>query len=434
MPIGVETAGCADHHSRTEVTDHFIRRDQPTGCGKALRTGELTRNSSSTAVEEPVCRHNDLARLRKEFLSSQRGGAIASETGCAIDSLPLLHATRRWRQFVGPSFSLLLLIAVAWQFRRLDFPNLRALLPTGAGFWLVFTIYYFMCPATEWIIFRRLWHIPAGGFVALVRKLVSNEIVMGYAGELYFYTWARRNTRITTAPFGAIKDVSILSGLVGNVVTLAMVLIVAPMLGTLHLSMGREPIVGSAIVVLGASLAVLLMRRRNFTLPRRDLWVIAGLHFGRVATTTIVAAVMWHLLLPEVALRWWLLLGTARLLVSRLPLLPNKDVVFAGLASFLVRNDAHIAGAMALIAALILATHLGLGAILGAGELSYRTLGKDRGRNEPFQTGTERPASRTMRARLRTETLPPNIRAGLADGNRRSCRLAPSTSVMSGKL
>lgn len=305
-------------------------------------------------------------------MSLPTGMTIAPKLDGALDPLPLLRAGRRWTRYIAPAFSLLLLVAVAWQFRRLDLPNLRALMPSGIGFWLAFLIYYFMSPATEWLIFRRLWHIPASGFVALVRKLVSNEILMGYVGELYFYTWARRNAHIAAAPFGAIKDVTLLSGLVGNAVTLVMVIVAAPLFGSFRLGMPSRTLVGSAIVVLAISLGVLLLRKRLFTLPRNELWRIAGLHLARIVTTTIVAALSWHFLLPDVALSWWLLLGTLRLLVSRLPLVPNKDVIFAGLASFLVGNDAQIAAAMALMAALILAMHLGLGAMLAASDLAHR--------------------------------------------------------------
>lgn len=83
----------------------------------------------------------------------------------------------------------------------------------------------------------------------------------------------------------------------------------------------------------------------------------------------LLAATAWHLLLPSVALTWWLLLGTLRQLLSRLPFLPNKDVVFAGLASFLVGSDVQIASAIALFASLIVGTHLLVGAYVGAAEL-----------------------------------------------------------------
>lgn len=45
------------------------------------------------------------------------------------------------------------------------------------------------------------------GIGALLRKLVSNELLLGYLGEAQFYAWARSRTNMTTAPFGAIKDI-----------------------------------------------------------------------------------------------------------------------------------------------------------------------------------------------------------------------------------
>jgi hypothetical protein len=63
------------------------------------------------------------------------------------------------------------------------------------------------------------------------------------------------------------------------------------------------------------------------------------------------------------------MLATLRLLVSRLPLIPNKELVFAGLALFLIGRNAAAADAMALMAGLFLAAHLIVGVALGAGEV-----------------------------------------------------------------
>jgi hypothetical protein len=220
------------------------------------------------------------------------------------------------------------------------------------------------------VIFRRLWGLPVRGFPALIRKLVSNEILLGYLGEVYFYAWARRNARIVTAPFGAIKDVTILSALTGNLFTLLMVILAAPLFGALHLGMDSMAFVGSTIFILATSGVALVLRKRLFTLPRRELWFVAAMHSARILATTLLAAIMWHLLLPTVALSWWLLLGTLRQLLSRLPFLPNKDVVFAGMAAFLVGSDQDIVTAMTLMATLIVCAHLLVGALLGISELA----------------------------------------------------------------
>lgn len=287
----------------------------------------------------------------------------------ALDPQPLIAQGRNWVRWAGPLLSALILIVALVQFRHVDPASLIALVPSSAGFWIALTFYYLAGPLSEWVIFRRLWTIPLDGFVALLRKLVSNEILLGYLGEVYFYAWARRHAKITTAPFGAIKDVTILSALVGNGVTLLMLALALPLLRGVDVGLNSWEVGGSLLFVLATSLAAMLLRRRLFTLPRRELWIVAAIHLARIVATTCLSALMWHMLLPDVALSWWLLLGTLRQLISRLPFLPNKDVVFAGMAAFLIGRDSEIVSAMALMASLILLAHLLLGMVLGAAEL-----------------------------------------------------------------
>lgn len=300
------------------------------------------------------------------ILSSQSLPALDAGS---FDPAPLIQSGRNWTRWAGPLVSALILIVALTQFRDIDPRSLRTLMPGAILFWMIFGLHYLAGPLCEWIIFRRLWTIPAAGFVALLRKLVSNEILLGYLGEVYFYAWARRNSRITTTPFGAIKDVAILSALVGNVVTLMMVASALPLLGAVDAGLNRWELGGSILFILLTSMAVLLLGRRLFTLPRRELWIVTGIHSLRVVAKIILAALMWHMLLPAVAVSWWILLGTLRQLISRLPFLPNKDVVFAGIAAFLISRDSEIVSAMALMASLTLAAHLLLGIILGATEL-----------------------------------------------------------------
>ena len=70
----------------------------------------------------------------------------------------------------------------------------------------------------------------------------------------------------------------------------------------------------------------------------------------------------------------WLALATLRMLISRLPFLPNKDVIFAGLAVLLLGHDAEISSLMAMIAALLLVTHLVVGAIFATIDLATERL------------------------------------------------------------
>ena len=264
--------------------------------------------------------------------------------------------------------SLAILAAVLWQLRSLDFASLIKLLPTTPWFWIVFVLYYFGGVIGDFVIFRRLWNIPFEGFVALTRKLVGNELLLDYVGDVYFYSWARKKVAMSTSPFGAVKDAAILSALVANAVTLTMMAIAWPLVGDLKFGVATQTLLVSVGIVILISLLAIIFGKRLFSLAKSELWIIAGIHLARILATTALAAFAWSLALPEVALKWWVVLATVRLLLARLPLLPNKDVVFAGVAVLMIGHDADISQLMTLWAGLILLGHLAVGAVLAVGD------------------------------------------------------------------
>ncbi len=307
---------------------------------------------------------NDGADLAAKNTVSGEG--TSREISKLIDPKPLVEKGRNWTRYVGPAISLLILGAVLYQLRDLDFRNIGELLPSSPLFWLLFILSYVQAPLSEWVMFRRLWDLPfLSGMAALLRKFVSNEILFGYLGEVYFYAWARRHVTKVAAPFGAIKDVTILSALTGNIATIAMVVLAAPMIGQLHLGVRSDTFAISIGFVLGTSMLFLLLRKSLFTLPRGELWFVTNVHFARILSYALLMGILWHMILPEVALTYWLLLATMRQLLSRLPFMPNKDVIFVGMASFIVGRDTEIVNAMALLATLTVAAHVAVGLTLG---------------------------------------------------------------------
>lgn len=257
---------------------------------------------------------------------------------------------------------------MVWQLRSLDYAKLVRLLPATPLFWIVFIFYYFGGVTGDFIIFRRLWKIPVEGFVALTRKLIGNELLLDYVGDVYFYSWARKKVAMTASPFGAVKDAAILSALVANAVTLTMMAIAYPLVQGMNFGIATRTLLVSVGVVILISLLAIVFGKRLFSLPKSELWMIAGIHLARILTTTGLAALAWSLALPQVALTWWVVLATVRLLLARLPLLPNKDVVFAGVAVLMVGHDAEISELMTLWAGLILGMHLVVGAMLAVGD------------------------------------------------------------------
>jgi hypothetical protein len=280
---------------------------------------------------------------------------------------------RHYARWIAPAISVALLAAVALQLRSFGVLDILATMPRSPAFWFIFVLHYFSGPAAEWAIFHRLWRIPADGVVALVRKMISNELLLGYTGELYFYTWAMRRTAIKAAPFGAIKDVAILSALAGNVATLALLGLAFPFLGALDLGPHSHAIALSTGVVLATSLGVMLFRRRLFSLPAEDLSFTFWVQIARIALRVGLGALMWHLALPDVAVGWWLLLCAVRMIISRLPFVPNKDLAFAAVAVFCLGEDHRVGAMLTMISGLILITHMVLGAVLGAAGLAQQS-------------------------------------------------------------
>jgi hypothetical protein len=218
-----------------------------------------------------------------------------------------------------------------------------------------------MCgPFADWVIFRRLWGIPASGIFPLLKKMIGNELLpINYVGEVYFYDWARRHVKIDASPFGAVKDVAILSALAGNIVTVIMLAFTWPLIISLGLGGDNSLyLFGSIGFVLVTSIAIMFFRKGLLSLPKPQLWFIFGVHCARIIANTSLSALAWHLILPEVPLGPWLLFATVRLLVARLPFIPNKDITFAGISTLLAGKEVQTGVMIAMISMLIVATHV----------------------------------------------------------------------------
>jgi len=284
-------------------------------------------------------------------------------------------ARLNWGTIVSATLSFALIAAIAYQVRNLNLGTVTRLLPDSLTFWGVFLAYFLVGPISELAIFRRLWNIPLSGIVPLLRKKVYNELLLGYLGEAYFYSWARKRVEMTSTPFGAVKDVAILSAMAGNISTLALLIFMWPFIGVTQLGLDTHLVVWSLGIILVVSLAMTFLRRQVFSLPLSDLSFIMQAHIARIVLSIAFLAMMWHLALPTVELQWWLYLATLRMLVSRLPLVPNKDLVFAGVAVFTLGREGDIGSLMALVAGLVLVAHLIVGAFVVVADLVRPEMG-----------------------------------------------------------
>ncbi len=273
---------------------------------------------------------------------------------------PVEKIKRRWPMILGGGLTLLMIVALGRELFGSGLSGLSHNLPTNPLFYAVFLLYYLGPPTFDYVIFRRLWQIPLDGLAALHKKRISNEVLFGYSGEAYFYAWARQRTQMVAAPFGAVKDVMILSAIAGNAVTLIVMLVALPLFMGLLTPPYQRAAIGSVALLVTMSVPFLIFSKRVFSLPRRELWWVFAVHCARIVTGALLVAAAWHFAMPQVSMGVWLLMAAGRLLVWRLPLVPNKELAFSFIAGLVIGQGEALTELMALIAAMTLLVHVTL--------------------------------------------------------------------------
>jgi hypothetical protein len=122
-------------------------------------------------------------------------------------------------------------------------------------------------------------------------------------------------------------------------------------------------------------LPFLIFSRRVFSLPRATLWWVFMIHCIRLMCGSLLIALAWHFAMPDVTIAMWLFLAAGRLLVSRLPLVPNKDLLFANFAILLIGQDQALSELIAFTAALTLLVHVVLIILFSAHAVATRARG-----------------------------------------------------------
>lgn len=280
--------------------------------------------------------------------------------------LPSLDKVMR---YAAPAISLVVLGAAILALSMLDLPAMLAMVPRNPLFWLVFLAVYTVPVAADYLIYRRIWRLPLAGLVPLARKQIGNDLVMGYFGDAYLYTWAHKHGFAGKDGLRVVKDVAIMSAVASNVTTMTAALVALPYLGLLALHIPVWTAAAAIALVVAPPLVAILFARKLFTLPPVLLRWALGLHFGRALASCTLTALLWHLALPAVALKWWLLFAALKLILSRLPNVSSKDLLLAGLAIMLLGRHADVATLLTMIATITVTAHVAVSMALSAREV-----------------------------------------------------------------
>lgn len=280
-----------------------------------------------------------------------------------------------WWNVLGVAVTVGLVVAIVLQLGGATSDVLKMIGRLPLLVWPMLVLLYLVQPLFDYVVFRRLWKLPLAGIEALLRKTVINEVVLGYGGEAYLYVWARGAGRGVTAPFAAIKDVNIISALLSNLLTLVLAGISVTQLQKLDFAHSVGPALWSGLIPVAISMGVLLFGRRVFSLGRADLVYTSLVHALRTVVATALLVLIWWVAMPEVAPGLWIVLLAIRFLISRIPLISNKDLLFGNLMLLLLGAHSTVAVLQAALALMTLGLHLIVIVGLGAVDLGRRLRG-----------------------------------------------------------
>lgn len=210
-------------------------------------------------------------------------------------------------------------------------------LPTNPLFYVLQLVIYMALPISELFIYKKSWNFNIRqGLPVFVYKKIYNSDVITYSGEVYLYYWAKKKFNYSKRDIVAlIRDNNILSTLSSTMIA---ILLIGVFLTFGHIGfneiMGREdhlwiPWILLVFIVLGA--IAWYNRRLWFSLSRNEALYILRVHISRLMVVHALEMLQWVVAIPAVSMNNWFSLMAAKIATSRIPLLPNKDLLFVSI-------------------------------------------------------------------------------------------------------
>ena len=248
-------------------------------------------------------------------------------------------AAHRWSrvglQVLRWAIPVALLLVIGRRLTELGWREIWIARPGAIGFYVLLVLQFFIQPFGDYLVYRNLWgSANTPPMAVILRKRLLNTFMLDYSGEAFFYFWAQARLKLAPGMLAhAIKDSNVLSAGAGLTMIYVMVLTLLAG-GGLHIPVALSAhgwlygLIGSVPLILCAGLV--LGHRKLTALNRKQLATTFAIHFTRSLLVLAVEFGLWELsgALPSAVA--CLQFVALRLVVTRLPLVPNKDLIFVG--------------------------------------------------------------------------------------------------------
>ncbi|TPV93367.1 MAG: hypothetical protein B7733_20885 [Myxococcales bacterium FL481] len=259
------------------------------------------------------------------------------------------NAGRRTIRAVRWTFTAGVLALLVYQLHDIGWSKLWASVPTNPWIYVIFGWLYIQLTVAEIVAYRSCWRFDLRQAIpAFLKKRIYNRDVLGYSGEVYFFSWARKHVqdRSSLQLAETIRDQNIVSSSASTAVALVLLGVylnfgtvnLDDQLGSWLASNLARVSAGGVVLTVVASVAivgvVVRFRRYLFRMSPRLAAGLFLLHTVRLVIGQATQVSFWAVGVPDVPLQTWLTFAAASIIASRIPLLPNRDLLFvsAGIA------------------------------------------------------------------------------------------------------
>ncbi len=233
-------------------------------------------------------------------------------------------------------FTLLIVSYLIFKLTKIGWREVLDSLPTTPWFYIILVLMFFSLPVFQVFIYGLAWKKPRFPlFPALLKKQVLDKNLFDLSGDMYLYFWARKHLQMKNKDiFHVLKDNVILSSAASTLV--AVVLLIAFIcFGLIALpndwnGLKFNPVVVLILVVIFIFALFFKFRKSIFFLEKKVILYVLGLYVVRFLLIFFLQVIQWVVVLPEVPLIRWFTLLAVQIITSRIPLFPNRDLIFFG--------------------------------------------------------------------------------------------------------
>ncbi|GAA5520458.1 hypothetical protein LQ318_01905 [Aliifodinibius salicampi] len=240
------------------------------------------------------------------------------------------------------------LVWLIYELNKIGWLKVWQSFPSQPLFYILFLFLFFQLPLFEVLIYRLTWKFDSlRSIPVFLVKRVYNKDVLGYSGEFYFFAWAKNTLDLSGSEiFKIIKDNNIISSVASTLLSIALLSI---FLFTDQIKIMEWIANQNQMYFIGGGLFLVLIififvkfRHYVISMPIKTAYQIFGIQMVRLLLVQTVNLLMYIIVLPDIPLYIWFTYLAIEIILSRIPFLPNRDLIFASI-SISIAGDLAVA-------------------------------------------------------------------------------------------